>query len=191
MAKAGGGQSGETALKGALRAAGKAFIALGAVSGALNLLHLVTPLYMLSVYDRVLASGSRETLFYLTVIALLALAVFGVLEGARTAILARTGAWLSDRLGGPTLRASLKAALVNGGGGAEPLRDLQQVQNFLGGPSINPFFDAPWAPIFIVFIWLLHPWLGVLALITAVVLFAIALANEVLTRKPLREGRAP
>ncbi|MEQ8405925.1 MAG: type I secretion system permease/ATPase [Oceanicaulis sp.] len=188
MANAGGGQTGETALKGALRAAAKAFVALGAVSGALNILHLVTPLYMLSVYDRVLASGSRETLFYLTLIALVALAVFGVLEGARTAILARTGAWLSDRLGGPTLRASLKAALAKGGGGAEPLRDLQQVQNFLGGPSVNPFFDAPWAPVFVIFIWLLHPWLGVLALITAVLLFAIALGNEVLTRKPLREG---
>ena len=179
---------GGTALKRALRAAAGAFVTLGVVSGVLNLLHLVTPLYMLSVYDRVLASGSRETLFYLTLIAIFALLIFGVLEGARTAILARTGAWLSDRLGGATLRASLKAGLARGGGGAEPLRDLQQIQGFLGGPSINPFFDAPWAPVFIFFIWLLHPWLGVLALVTALVLFAIALANEALTRKPLREG---
>ena len=177
-----------TELRRALRAAAKAFVVLAVVSGMVNLLYLVTPLYMLAVYDRVLSSGSRETLFYLTVMAIGALVAFGLLEGARTAILSRLGGWLSDRLGGVTLRASLRAALARGGGGAQPLRDLSQIQNFIGGPSINPFFDAPWAPIFIAAIFLLHPWLGVLAIITAVVLFAIALANELLTRKPLQEG---
>ncbi|MEO1040268.1 MAG: type I secretion system permease/ATPase [Pseudomonadota bacterium] len=178
----------DTALSRALRDARAAFVVVGVFSFFLNLLYLVSPLYMLQVYDRVLASGSRETLFYLTVMAVGALVVFGALEGLRTATLARAGAWLNRRLASPILHASLRSNLARGAGGAEPLRDLQQVQGFVGGPSVNPFFDAPWSPIFIILIWMLHPWLGVLALATGVVLFAIALANEFLTRKPLEEG---
>ena len=171
-----------------LKAARAGFLIVAVFSFFLNLLYLVSPLYMLQIYDRVLASGSRETLAYLTLIAVGALMAFGMLEGLRTATLARIGVWVNARLGRPVLHASLKAKLARGGGGAEPLRELQQIQSFVGGPSVNPFFDAPWAPIFIVLIWALHPWLGVLAVIAAVLLFALAVVNELITRKPLQEG---
>lgn len=173
-----------TELQDSLATARSGFVAAGFFSVFLNLLYLVSPLYMLQVYDRVLASGSRATLLYLTLMAIGALAVFGVLEGVRTATLARMGAWLNERLGGPALRAGMLAGIARGGGRAEALRDSQQLQNFVGGPSIIPFFDAPWAPFFIALIWILHPWLGQLALGTGLVLLLISLANERATRKP-------
>jgi len=173
-----------TELQDSLAAARSGFVAAGFFSFFLNLLYLVSPLYMLQVYDRVLASGSRATLLYLTLMAIGALAVFGVLEGVRTATLARMGAWLNARLGGPALRAGMLAGIARGGSRAETLRDTQQLQNFIGGPSVIPFFDAPWAPFFIALIWILHPWLGQLALGTGLVLLLISLANEKATRKP-------
>ena len=179
---------GKPPINAALASARNGFIVVGVFSFFLNLLYLVSPLYMLQVYDRVLASGSHDTLFYLTLIAVVALVVFGALEGLRTSVLARLGAWINNEVSSKILRSSLFAAIANGGGQADALRDIQQVQGFVGGSSINPFFDAPWAPIFIFMIWALHPWLGVLSVATAVVLFLIALLNENLTRKPLSEA---
>src|SRR3546814_11556228 len=45
------------------------FLGVGVLSMAINLLMLTTSLYMMQVFDRVLGSGSRETLLYLTVVA--------------------------------------------------------------------------------------------------------------------------
>jgi PrtD family type I secretion system ABC transporter len=66
------------------------------------------------------------------------------------------------------------------------LRDLGQLRSFLGGSAIFSLFDAPWVPIYLLVIFLLHPVVGFVALAGAVVLFALAVLNELLTRKPLR-----
>lgn len=173
-----------------MKNAGAAFVVVGVFSFFLNLLYLVTPLYMMQVYDRVLASGSRPTLFYLTLIAIFALVVFGALEGLRTSTLARAGQWFNERLSGPALRSSVEATTASGQVRTEALRDVAQIQGFVGGSTINPFFDAPWTPIFVAVIWLLHPWLGMLAIAVGVILFGLAIANEKLTREPLREANA-
>ncbi len=180
--------SDKSALDKAIAKSRRAFVVVGVFSFFLNLLYLVSPIYMLQVYDRVLGSGRTETLFYLTIIALAALVVFGILEALRTAVLSRVGTWLHSSVGDVALGASMRSALAQKPVGAQGLRDLQQVQTFLGGNAINPFFDAPWTPIFVVIIWMLHPALGVMALASAVALFLIALLNEAITRAPLREA---
>ncbi|MGJ3230747.1 MAG: type I secretion system permease/ATPase [Oceanicaulis sp.] len=177
-----------TTLQLALKEARPAFVVVAVFSFFLNLLYLVSPLYMLQVYDRVLTSGSRETLLYLTLIALAALVVFGLLEAVRTSLLARMGRWLHERCGPDLLRASLEVSVKGRSVGAQPLRDFQQVQSFVGGASLNPFFDAPWVPVFIGCLWVLHPWLGLLGLVSAVVMLVVALVNELVTRKPLKES---
>ena len=167
---------------------GAALGVVAALSLFLNLLVLVSPLYMFQVFDRVLPSGHVETLVALTVLAGFALLVFGLLETIRHQALVRIGTWLDRRLSEPVLAASLGAALTGRATGAEPLRDLARLRAFISSESVLPILDAPWTLVFIVVIWLLHPWLGVLALLGAVVLFALALGSEIVMRAPLGEA---
>ncbi|MEO5325995.1 type I secretion system permease/ATPase [Mesorhizobium sp. CC13] len=147
-----------------------------------NLLLLVGALYMLQVYDRVLASGSMDTLMLLTAMALAAIAVYGLFEQARRLILGRIGAWLENELCGPVIRRSMDARLAGAPSADAGLKDVADLRAFIGGDGILAFLDAPWTPVFLTIVWLLHPGLGMLATGGAVVLFVAALANDFLTR---------
>jgi PrtD family type I secretion system ABC transporter len=173
----------------ALRACRGAFGIIMAFSLAINLLMLASPIYMMQVYDRVLASRSGDTLLMLTIITALAIGVTALIEAIRAQMLVRIGHWLDDRLGPVVFSGALKAALrADPARAAQGLRDLGTVRGFLTGPSVTPLLDAPWAPIFIVALFVLHPALGCVGLGGAVVLFGLALLNEVLTRRPLGEA---
>jgi PrtD family type I secretion system ABC transporter len=162
---------------------------LGIFSLGANLLLLVSSIYMLQVFDRVLSSGSLDTLLWLTVAAVLATAVYGVLELARRRLLSRTGAWLDTELAAPVIRRGVAARLA-GARSEAGLADVQELRSFLSGDAVLAFLDAPWMPVFIAIIWLMHPALGWLALAGAVVLFVVAVANDVLTRPLLQHSRA-
>ncbi len=158
-------------------------------SAGINVLMLTGALYMLQVYHRVLSSHSLETLVMLSLMAAAALAAMAGLEVVRGRLLAKVGSWMNARLAPVLLTASVEyAASAPGHANARPLRDLDQVRNFFTSPSIFPILDAPWAPLFFAAIFLMHPWLGWLALVGGVVLFALAVLNEYLTRKPLTEA---
>ncbi|NBB83801.1 MAG: type I secretion system permease/ATPase, partial [Alphaproteobacteria bacterium] len=178
----------DTPLKRAFASARWGFVAIGVFSFFLNLLMLVTPLYMMQVFDRVLASGRTETLLWLTLIAGFALLVLGLLEVVRNRVLTRISTWLDRTLSGDLIRSALRSRLGGVPIGAQPLRDLQNLRGFVGGSSVFPLFDSPWVPVFVAVIWLMHPWLGALALGAAVVLFVLALANDLLTRRALTEA---
>jgi PrtD family type I secretion system ABC transporter len=165
------------------------FLAVAVFSFFLNLLMLATPLYMLQVFERVLASGHTYTLLYLTIITIFALLILGILFTLRSRILGQISGWLSGALSGRLITASLRSTLAGAQSGTQPLRDLSQIQTFIGGQGITALFDSPWVPVFIAVIWLMHPWLGALALASAVVLFILALINELGTRKPQREAQ--
>ena len=139
-----------------------AIVYLAVFSLFINLLVLTSPIYMMQVYDRVLASGRIETLVMLTVIAGIAVLVLGLLEMVRNQILARLGQWLERKLSPELIAAGLRATFHGGAANAQALRDLGLVRAFLGGPGINTVFDAPWTPIFLAVIWLMHPLLGML-----------------------------
>ncbi len=177
-----------TPLQEFLRFARPGFVFVGIFSFFLNLLMMVVPLYMMQVFDRVLASGSTETLLLLTVVAATAIAVLGTLEAMRSHVLTRVSTWLEQRLGARLIDASVVAKLGGAGMGAQALRDLGQIRSFVGGQGIFPLFDSPWVPVYVAVIWMIHTWLGVLALIAAIILFLLALANELVTRKLLKEA---
>lgn len=167
-----------TAVRAAIR---RQMPALTGFSLVANLLLLVGAVYMLQVYDRVLSSGSLDTLVWLTVMALAATAVYGVFEQARRLILGRIGAWLEGELSGLVIRRTMAARLA-GAGVEAGLKDVAELRAFIAGDGILAFLDAPWTPIFLAIIWLAHPALGILAVIGALVLFLCALANDLLTR---------
>ncbi len=158
-------------------------------SAGINVLMLTGALYMLQVYHRVLSSHSLETLVMLSLMAAGALAAMAGLEVVRGRLLAKVGSWMNARLAPVLLTASVEyAASAPGQVNVRPLRDLDQVRNFFTSPSIFPILDAPWSPLFFAAIFLMHPWLGWLALGGGIVLFGLALLNEYLTRKPLTDA---
>jgi ATP-binding cassette subfamily C exporter for protease/lipase len=161
---------------------------LALFSFAANLLLLVSSIYMLQVFDRVLSSGSLDTLVWLTLVVVAATAVYGVLELARRRMLSRAGAWLDTRLAGAVIRRGVDARLAGARSDAA-LADVQELQSFLSGDAILAFLDAPWMPVFIAVIWLMQPVLGWLALAGAIVLFVIAVLNDLLTRPLLQRSR--
>ena len=163
-----------------------ALIAAAVVSLFVNVLMLTVPLYMLQLFDRVLVSRSDETLLYLTLAAGLALVVMSALDVMRSRILVRVSSWLEQRLGPEALTRAVNGLLLAENYGAQALRDISQVRQFIASPGIFSLFDAPWVPVYLLVIYLLHPTLGAIALAGAVVLFLIAVANEFATRRPLQ-----
>ena len=161
----------------------KALLITGAFSLVINLLILTPSLYMMQVYDRVITTGHFETLIFMTAIAALALMVLTALDALRSSVMVRVGCWLNDRLGPVFLASSIRAQLAGDTAGAQPLRDLAQIQNFIASQGLTVFFDAPWVIIFVALIWLLHPLLGMIALVTALLLLFLSVLNELLTRK--------
>src|SRR4051812_12298997 len=150
----------------------------------INILMLTSSLYMMQVYDRVIASGSIATLLFLTLAAAGALGLMSRLDFLRARILSGVGEWVNRRLGPVTLERSLENVLAGRNDRSDALRDLETLRSFFSG-GINFLFDAPWVPIYISVIYLLHPILGHTAVAAAVVLFMLALANSSLTAKPL------
>jgi ABC-type protease/lipase transport system fused ATPase/permease subunit len=65
----------DTAISLATRQNRKVFGFVGLVSAAINLLALAGSIYMLQVYDRVLATRHENTLIYLTLIVMIAILV--------------------------------------------------------------------------------------------------------------------
>jgi PrtD family type I secretion system ABC transporter len=173
----------------ALRACRGAFAIIMAFSMAINILTLASPLYMMQVFDRVLTSRSIDTLVMLTLVVMLAIGVLTLIETIRTQMLARIGHWLDDRLGPVVFSGALKAALrCEAAPAAQGLRDLATLRGFLTGPGVAPLLDAPWAPIFIIALFALHPVFGLIGLCSAILLFTLALINEFATKRPLREA---
>ena len=178
-----------TELNSALRACRGVAIWVAAFSFAINLLMLASPIYMMQVFDHVLSSRSGDTLVMLTLIATLALAVLAVIDAVRSQVLSRVGLWLDDRLGPMVFGGALKAALGNEGARAsQGLRDLASLRAFLSGPAITPLMDVPWAPIFILALFALHPLLGFVGVAGGAVLFVLALLNEATTKTPLAQA---
>jgi len=132
------------------------------LSCVLNLTLLVGAIYMLQVYDRVLTSGSVDTLIWLTGIAVFVIVIYGILERARRQILSRASGFLERELAHATLKHTLEARLA----GVEPkatLRDVADLRSIYQGEVFAAALDAPWSVLFLAVIWLLHPVLGLVA----------------------------
>ncbi len=169
----------------ALRQCRRGLFAVVFFSFAINMLLLTAPLYMLQIFDRVLTSRSVNTLLYLTLVAAFAFLILWGLEIVRGRVMVSLGTWLDRRIGGVVLAASLGAGLGQRTSSIQPVRDIGMVRSFLTGPGLFPILDAPWTPMFLGVVFLLHPLLGWIGLSGAILLFMFALANDLATRGPL------
>ena len=168
-----------------------AFRTVGIFSAIINLMLLVPSLYMLQVYDRVLASRNETTLLMLTLMVLVAFFFMSALEFVRSFVLIRVGAQLDMKLNKRIYTAAFEQNLKKAGGNAgQSLQDLTTLRQFLTGNALFAFFDAPWFPVYLAVIFLFNSSLGVFALCGTIVLIVLAYVNEVVSKKPLAEANS-
>ena len=159
-------------------------------SFALNLLTLAMPVFTIQLYNRVLSSGSGATLALISLAAIIAFAVAGVLEDIRAQLLVAIGCRLDAALSAPLFSRLVEAAVRSGGARNEgqALRDLDTLRTTLTGGGALALLDLPWSPLFIIACGLLHPLLGLLAFAGAGVLIGLALLNQAVVARPLSDS---
>jgi ATP-binding cassette, subfamily C, bacterial EexD len=168
----------------------RALLAVGLFSICINLLMLTIPVYMLQVFDRVLTSHSVETLGLLTVGALGAIVLMVALDGVRAHLLLQAGLKLDRDLSGRLLAASVRGSLAGRPADAQGLRDLAQLRGFVTSPVVASLFDAPLVPLYLLVMALIHPSLGFMGLVGALLLLALAYANQRTTEAGIKRASA-
>ena len=167
----------------------KILISVGCFTALINILMLVPSIYMLQVYDRVLSSQNTTTLAMLSLMVVVFFIFIGTLETVRSFIVIRIGSQLERRFNQQVYRAAFERNLFSGQAHAgQALGDLTLIRQFVTGPALFAFFDAPWFPVYLFVIYLFNTWLGVFATAGAAVLIALACVNEVMTRKSLSQA---
>lgn len=171
------------------RACSGAFATAILFSFFINLLVFVGPLYMLQIYDRVLTSRNELTLIFLTLIVAFLFLVYALLEKVRSAVLVRAGLLFDSKTRGELFESVMRGTLKQPGSAHYLLlREIDVIREFLTGSGLIAFCDVPWVPVFVAVCFLLHPWFGWTALAGAIIIFSLAVANELLTRQNLKEA---
>lgn len=160
------------------------FVAAALFSMLVNLLYLAPAIYMLQVYDRVVPTGGVATLFLITLALAIALVSLSGLDAIRLRLLVRA----SLRLESVVTPRLLKRTLSPGPAGGQAIRDFDTVRTTMASPATAALFDVPWLPIFIIVGFLLHFWIGILAILAAVAMLTLAWSNQKLTRRAIDEA---
>lgn len=149
----------------------------------LNLALLAPALYMLQVFDRVFASGSIETLVMLSIPVLVLLVLGYCVDAARARTLAAAGRRVESCLAPEALASQLELRASGGRADDDPLRDVGQLRKLLASPGVVALFDAPWVPVYLLIITLMHPLLGAVATLGGLLLFGLGVLTEHSTRR--------
>ena len=178
-------------LRSAIARSKSALITVGWLSAIINMLLLGGPIYMLLIYDSVMPSGSTATLFGLLAMIVVVYAFQGLFDLLRIRILGDVAAALDARLTGRVHRSISDLAMQSGDDsddGLTPMRDLDSIRSFLSSPGPGALMDLPWLVLFIGLLALLHIWLGVTALIGALVLIGMTFLNDRMSQQPSEEA---
>lgn len=159
-------------------------------SGIINIMTLAVSLFMMQVYDRVLTSQSTDTLLFLTLATLIGVGLSAILEGVRQQVANRVATWIAKQLGPRLLMLSLELRLTMPNVRLEALRELATVKAFLSTPTVFSVVDMMWVPLYLIVIFLLHPWFGLIGTIGAFALFGLTLLNERRSRSAIRANQA-
>ncbi|MDQ0455139.1 type I secretion system permease/ATPase [Rhizobium paknamense] len=172
-------------LRRALGRSRNGFVAIGLFSFFVNLLVLTGPLFMLQVYDRVLAARSEATLLVLFLLMTALYAIMAVLDHVRARIAARIGARFQEEFDFRVFRALLERSTLGQRGitTTSGMRDLDAVQKMLASSAVFAVFDIPWTPVFLFIIFVFHAWMGALAVVGGLALVALTALNQSGTKR--------
>ena len=158
-------------------------------SSIVNMLMLSGSIFMLQVYDRVLPSGSVPTLVALALIIFVVYVFYGVLDFVRTRIMVRIGRRIEEGLHHRVFDSVALLALRRANAaGSQPVQDLGTIRQFLGGQAPLAYMDMPFVPIFLLVCFLLHWLLGVVASVSAIIIFVLAVLNDCATQEPMAKA---
>lgn len=182
-----GGQE-VTSARSALQACASWFGAVAVFSAIVNVLYLTSSVYMMQVYDRVLASKSIPTLVAISLIVMAAYIFQGLLDGFRSKMLSRIGARFDELLSAKVYYATVELPLrgVRPAEVMTPIRDLDQIRAFLSGLGPTALFDIPFMPLFLFATFMLHPYLGWLTLAGGLAIIGLTLLTEYKSQEPAR-----
>ncbi|MCV9910369.1 type I secretion system permease/ATPase [Brucella sp. HL-2] len=150
---------------------------IGVFSAFINVLMLVSPLYMLQIYDRVLPSSSFDTLIFLSIIAVAALIFLGLFDVVRSFYAQRMAAILDQKIAGLAFAAALTSSKSDAGDIA-PLRNLAIVRGFIASKGLTTLFDLPFAPFFMGLLFYIHPVLFWITLAGAVLMILLVILTQ-------------
>lgn len=167
----------------ALRRLKPVFWQVAVASAFVNILMLTSPLFMLQVYDRVLASASVPTLVGLLVIVVFLYGFMGLFDFLRLRLLSRAGYRLDREVADQGFNLWIRSAVSGNAASRRPLNDLAVVRGFAASPALLGFFDLPWVPFYLLITFAIHPWLGVLTLFGAGFVAVLAFLGQWLTSK--------
>ncbi|MET3660328.1 type I secretion system permease/ATPase [Aquamicrobium ahrensii] len=157
-------------------------------TNASNVLVLAIPVYLFQISDRVLTSRSTDTLVMLTIVIVGAVLLQATFDAIRRFILMRTAVEVAAQLGAPILSAAARASLHGSGREYQTLGDLQQLRSFLVSGTLLSFLDIPFAPLFILAVYLVHPHLGSIIILSGLLLLVVAFVNQRVTATPFGEA---
>ncbi len=182
--------SNKSDLEEALKLCKGAFLSAAGFSLLINFLMIIPSIYMLQVYDRVVATGNLSTLLMLTLIVVMLFITMAALEWVRSQILVKVSTRLEMLLNQRLFKIAFKQSLYSGGQQAttQPLDDLTGLRQFLTGNGLFAFFDAPWMPVYLALLFLFHPWFGWYSIFTAILLCIVAAVTEKATTKIISEA---
>ncbi len=163
------------------------FVAAAGFSLLINILYLAPTIYMLQVYDRVVPTGGTTTLFFVTLALALALLTMSTLDMVRNRILVRASERV-DALIAPRILTQMMA--TDSGAAGQAMRDFDSVRSAMATPAIAAIFDAPWTPVFLLTAFLLHFWIGILAIVASVLLVTLAWLNQRVTQRKMEVATA-
>jgi len=173
------------ALASALRQCRQHFVAAAVFSLLINILYLAPTLYMLQVYDRVVPTAGKTTLLFVTLALALALLALSALDMVRGRLLVRASERL-DALLAPRILEQMMTTDTSGS--TQAMRDFDAIRSSVATPVVAAMFDAPWTPVFLLVAFLLHFWIGVMAVISAAILVTLAWSNQRATQAKMEQA---
>lgn len=169
-------------LKDALADCRQHFVAAAVFSLLINILYLAPTLYMLQVYDRVVPTGGTTTLLFVTLALAFALLTLSALDMVRNRLLVRASQRI-DALIAPRILQQMMAA--DSGNAAQAMRDFDAIRSTIATPAIASIFDVPWTPVFLLVAFMLHFWIGALAIVASIILVTLAWVNQRATQRKM------
>jgi len=175
----------QDALKAALSECRPLFFSAFIFSLVINLLSLAVPIYSMQVLDRVLSSGSKNTLMMLTIIVAASVVFSGIITALRATVFSQISRWLDDKLSTDIVYKSIELALRRPNIGTQPVRDLNTIRSFVSSPTMGSILDAPWAIIFFIVLYIINQTIGIVVTIAAFFLLGLAILAQKIPSKLL------
>jgi ATP-binding cassette subfamily C protein len=156
------------------------FLAAAIFSFLINILYLAPTLYMLQVYDRVVPTAGTTTLLFVTLALALALMTLSALDMVRNRLLVRASQRV-DALIAPRILKQMMA--TDSAVAGQAMRDFDSIRTGMSSPAIASIFDLPWTPVYLLVAFMLHFWIGILAIVASIFLVTLAWLNQRATQK--------